>query len=517
MKRVMPIIRLRAANAQARHAAYNWRMTSPSTALYTTAQVRSLDAQAIASLGVCGFQLMQRAATAALQLLRKRWPTAKRVVVVCGPGNNGGDGFLLAALGCRQGLDLQVLALTAESHGDAATARQACIDAGVHPHIAALGDALPAADVYVDALFGSGLRRAPTGVAAQWIGALNATAAPVLALDVPSGLDSDNGAQPGCAVHAAVTVCFIAWKRGLFTHQAVDCCGDLYLDTLQLAAPLYAQAAPDAALLQPHALPPRARSSHKGDNGHVLVVGGDHGFGGAVRLVGEAALRSGAGLVSVATRKVHVGSLLAARPELMPHAVEDPDHMTALLARASVLAVGPGLGQDAWGKALWQAAMDSALPMVLDADGLNLLAKQHRNFRGCAVVLTPHPGEAARLLDTRIAAVQADRFAAVRELARRFGAIVVLKGAGSLIADPQGQVALCPWGNPGMASGGMGDVLGGVIAALMVQGLSPWTAACTGVGLHARAGDLAAANGQRGLLAGDLFEPLRQLANADDC
>jgi ADP-dependent NAD(P)H-hydrate dehydratase / NAD(P)H-hydrate epimerase len=263
-------------------------------------------------------------------------------------------------------------------------------------------------------------------------------------------------------------------------------------------------------------LPMRSRDAHKGCHGHVLAIGGDHGTAGAIRLCGEAALRSGAGLVSVATQPEHLFALNAARPELMAHAVADPSALAPLLARASVLAVGPGLGRGSWGRALWQAALDSRLPRVLDADGLNLLAAAPRCFDGLAAVLTPHPGEAARLLDCDVAAVESDRFAAARALAKRYGGVLVLKGAGSLIADPDGGLAVCPWGNPGMASGGTGDLLTGIIAALLAQGCTAWQAACLGVGLHARAGDLAARDGERGLLASDLLIPLRHLLNGLD-
>jgi len=217
--------------------------------------------------------------------------------------------------------------------------------------------------------------------------------------------------------------------------------------------------------------------------------------------------------VSVATRAEHLVSLNSARPELMAHDVNGPQALEALLPRASVLAVGPGLGQGAWGHALWLTALDAELPLVLDADGLNLLAREPRKL-GLNAVITPHPGEAARLLGCNTAAIAADRFGAVRELARRYHAVAVLKGAGSLIADPDERVAVCPWGNPGMATGGMGDLLTGVIAALLAQGCHAWQAACLGVSLHARAGDLAAQlGGERGLLASDLLGPIRRLLN----
>jgi ADP-dependent NAD(P)H-hydrate dehydratase / NAD(P)H-hydrate epimerase len=371
---------------------------------------------------------------------------------------------------------------------------------------------LPTADVYVDALYGTGLNRAPEPFAASLIERINASAIPVLALDVPSGLNADTGDCPGVAIRAAMTVSFIAAKRGLYTGQAATKVGVLQMDTLGLPDILWQGMPTDASLLDAMHLPPRARDAHKGDSGHVLAIGGDHGTAGAIRLCGEATLRSGAGLVSIATRTENIFALNSARPELMAHGVHGPQELKPLLDRADVLAVGPGLGQGAWGHALWLTAIDGGKPLVLDADGLNLLAREPHRF-SVPAVLTPHPGEAARLLGKTIAEVQLDRFASARALAHRYNAMVVLKGSGSLIAHPDGRLDVCIWGNPGMASGGMGDLLTGVIAALLAQGCSAWDAARIGVGLHARAGDLAARCGERGLLASDLLEPLRTLGN----
>jgi NAD(P)H-hydrate epimerase len=483
--------------------------------LYTVEQVRALDRRAIETLGIPGFELMRRAAAAGLASLRRHWPAARRLAVYCGPGNNGGDGFLLGALALETGLQVSLFALSSVMRGDAALARDAFVHAGgaIQPWN---GDsALPSADVHIVALFGTGLARPPDASAARLIEAVNACGAPILALDVPSGLNADTGQCPGAAIQATVTVSFIAAKRGLYTGRAAAHVGTLELDTLGLPEALWQELMPDAELLVAQAMPPRPRHAHKGDNGHVLAIGGDEGTAGAIRLCSEAALRAGAGLVSVATRRNNLCALNSARPELMAHAVDDAASLAPLLARADVLAVGPGLGQAAWGYALWQAALAADKPLVLDADGLNLLAREPRPLAAPAV-LTPHPGEAARLLQASVRDIEADRYAAVRALAARYEACVVLKGAGSLIADPNGRLAVCPWGNPGMATGGMGDLLTGIIAALLAQGCMPWQAACLGVGLHARAGDAAAEEGERGLLASDLLQPLRRLLNGLD-
>lgn len=483
-----------------------------SRALYTVEQVREIERTALASMGISGHDLMRRAASAALSSLRRHWPQARHICICCGPGNNGGDGFLLGVLAREAGFKVEIVAMGVTLHGDAALAREAWEAGGGQVHLWDAGCRLPVTDVLVDALYGIGLNRAPEPSAAQLIDGMHASGKPVLALDVPSGLDADSGHCPGAVIRADVTVTFMVGKRGLHTGRAADQVGELELASLGVSEGAHAHIHPDARLLLADAMPRRARYANKGFNGHVLVIGGEYGMAGAVRLAGEAALRAGAGLVSVATRAEHLLALNATRPELMVHAVDGALALESLLERATVLALGPGLGQGDWAHALWQSALDADKPLVLDADGLNLLARKPCTFTVPAV-LTPHPGEASRLLGVSIADIERDRFAAVRELARCYAATVVLKGSGSLIADPDGRLDVCPWGNPGMASGGMGDLLTGIIAALLAQGCAAWQAACLGVSLHARAGDLAAENGERGLLASDLLAPLRVLSN----
>ncbi|MEO5559790.1 MAG: NAD(P)H-hydrate dehydratase [Dokdonella sp.] len=489
--------------------------THRKTALYTANQVRGIDQYAIAHLHITGFELMQRAAEAAFALLRERWPLARHVVLLAGAGNNGGDAFLLGTLARQAGFVVDAFALTGESGAEALRARLTFVAAGGRVVDAGEHTEIPAADVCIDGLFGTGLKRPVHGIAARLIEKLNASSLPVLALDLPSGLDADSGSQMCAAVRADATISFVAWKRGQFTADGSDCCGVRTLATLDLPEKAYANFAADAELLDDsigNVLLPRRGNVNKSSFGHVLAMGGDTGMGGAIRLSGEAALRCGAGLVSVATRSANVFALNATRPELMAHGVDDSSALLPLLERASVVAIGPGMGQGAWGHALFEAMLVSGKAGVIDADALNLLAQSPRRLHpGC--VLTPHPGEAARLLGCDIAAIQRDRFAAVREIARRHGATVVLKGAGSLIADPDGRVHVCPWGNPGMASGGMGDLLTGVIAALLAQGLSAGDAARLGVALHARAGDCAAGAAPRGLIASDLLPPLHKLVN----
>lgn len=487
-------------------------------ALYSAAQVRLLDAQAIERFAIPAATLMERAGQAAFELLRRRWPDVRRVVVLAGTGNNAGDGFVVARLADAAGLEVSVLQLgdRARLRGDAAAnaARWAELGGDWREYERIPDDA----GLVVDAIFGTGLERPVGGQWAAAIEALNARRTPCLAIDVPSGLHADTGVVMGCAVHAEATISFIGLKQGLFTADGPDCAGEVVFDALGVPAAVYAGTIAGARRIdwdkQVRLLGPRRRNVHKGHFGHVLVLGGNHGMGGAGRLAAEAALRVGAGLVSLATRERHLAPVLAARPELMVHAVEDPQQALPLLRQAGVLAIGPGLGSDAWARGLWDLALAAGRPMVVDADALRLLAAS--GLRRDDWVITPHPGEAASLLGVCNAEVQADRFAAVAQLQRRFGGCAVLKGCGSLVAcEGAAPPAVCSEGNPGMASGGMGDVLTGVVAGLLAQGLGLRDAAECGVCLHAAAGDAAArAGGERGMLATDLMEPLRRLANA---
>jgi NAD(P)H-hydrate epimerase len=486
--------------------------------LYRPDQVRAMDAHAIAALGVGAYDLMERAGVAAWHLLRQRWPQARRIGVACGPGNNGGDGYVLARLAQQAGCHVEVVIVP-----DGGPRAHAAVQAAEEWRLARgrttyFDGNLPTMDLWVDALYGIGLTRAPEGMTRAIIERINGARVPVLALDVPSGVDADRGSAPGAAIRATVTLCFVAAKRGLHTGQARDHAGEVQLDLLGIPPETFADFAPAALRYGPaqlaDGLAPRHANAHKGEHGHVLCVGGEVGMGGAVRLCAEAALRTGVGLASVATRGAGVAALLAVRPEAMTHAVEDGAALRPLAERADILAVGPGLGQGAWGHELFEAAIASGKPLILDADALNLLAAAPRPLPGA--ILTPHPGEAARLLGVDTAKVQADRFGAVEALAARYACVVVLKGAGTLVAAVDRTTAVIAAGNPGMATGGMGDVLTGVIAALYAQRFAPFDAAVHGALLHGAAGDAAAkVDGERGLLPSDLFRHLRRLANPE--
>lgn len=493
-------------------------------ALYTAEQTRQLDQLAIDS-GIVGIQLMKRAGRAAFEQLLKHFPEPSSITVYCGAGNNAGDGYVIAALAAQRRIPVRLIAVgdPQKLSGEAAEARDYAFQEGVEAE--ALADVLkkpPTEGVIVDALLGTGISGEVRPAYAEAIEQINQAGLPVLAVDIPSGLEADTGAILGSAVRAALTVTFIGVKQGLLSGRGPALCGELIFAGLGVPESVYAQVPSEcrrfvlAEALS--ALPSRAEDAHKGDFGHVMIIGGDTGYGGAAIMAAEAAARTGAGLVSLATRPEHVAPALTRRPELMVCGVTSGQELEPWLARPTVLVVGPGLGQSPWSEQMLQQALQSGLPVVLDADALNLLAA-HRPAVAEARnnwILTPHPGEAARLLQSGTAEVQRDRFAAVATLQQRYGGAVILKGAGSLMRSVEGPTELINAGNPGMASGGMGDVLSGILGGLLAQGLSVTQAAVLGAGLHAEAADLAVGDwGERSLLATDLVPALCQLLQAE--
>ncbi len=476
--------------------------------------MRELDRRAMALPGMGGGRLMERAGAALLAALSEGFPRARTLGVLCGPGNNGGDGFVLARLAADAGWTVTLHA--GEPGGrpdsDGARARRAWTDSGgqIHPFHAFSPDR---AEVWADCLFGIGLGRPLEPPYAPLIEHLNRSGVPVVAADVPSGIDVDTGSVHGIAARARFTVTMIANKFGLCTGEAVNHVGEVRVAALDLPESIY-QGVPCLAnrvtpAQVPSAIPPRRPGAHKGDCGHLLVVGGAPGYSGAARLTAAAALRAGAGRVTLVTHPDHAAFANLDRPELMVRPVKAARDLEVPLAGADAVAVGPGFGQEAWARALWPAVADWRGPLVVDADALNLLARAPR--RRDDWILTPHPGEAGRLLGRQAAAVNADRLGTVQHLQERYGGAVLLKGAGTLVASGSGQIPACiVGGHPGMATAGMGDVLTGIIAALRAQGLEAGNAAVTGAAWHVAAANLAAqrVGNQRGILAGDVIDAL---------
>lgn len=451
--------------------------------LYTADQVRQLDRLAIAGVadhpGIDGFELMGRAADAVFSRLLQHYPQLNHgasLQVFCGAGNNGGDGYLVAALASERNIPVSVTALKNpdELTGDARKAFEHCTIKGVSS-VLWRDDSAVTGEILVDAMLGTGLNGEVRGDYKQAIEALNGSGSPVVAVDIPSGLCADTGAVLGAAVQAELTVTFIGTKQGLLTGEGPQLCGTLHFTDLDVPAVAYNSLKPSSIRLDESTLrsllAPRKRTAHKGNYGHVLIVGGNHGMPGAVIMAAEAAINCGAGKVTVATRAEHLLALAIRRPEVMAAGVNSRTELQFLLHDKTVIVAGPGIGTDPWAFDLVDEALNADVPIVLDADALNLLSghPQLRRTRKFPMILTPHPGEAARLLQTDTGSVQKDRFTTVASLSETYNACVVLKGAGSLIRHEQ-QTSLCSAGNPGMAVAGMGDVLSGVIGALLAQG-----------------------------------------------
>ncbi|WP_058533315.1 bifunctional ADP-dependent NAD(P)H-hydrate dehydratase/NAD(P)H-hydrate epimerase [Legionella saoudiensis] len=491
-------------------------MIKPENALYRCEHIRACEQQATSLYHLDENELMARAGAEAFAYIQKLYPQVKHLAVFCGSGNNAGDGYVVARLAHEYGLTVtiyQAKALADLPHAAQYAALMA-IDAGVEcqPVDEPLDSEV---ELIVDALLGIGLQGPVHGLIASAINQINDSGIPVVSLDIPSGLNANTGCVENLCVKAATTLTFIALKAGLYTADAPDYCGDIYCCPIQLEACLVKQPLA-ASLLGPTniglPLMPRKKNSHKGDYGHVLVIGGGPGMPGAISLAAKAAMRTGAGSVSIATIPEHAKGALALIPEAMVWGISSASELQPLLARASVCVIGPGLGDSDWAVSLFLAAITSQLPMVIDASALRLLAEHPQLDDNW--ILTPHPGEAAALLSCSTAQVQQDRYQAAANIQKQYGGVVVLKGAGSIIQAPEQKTFVCPKGNPAMASAGMGDVLSGIIAGLCAQGLSLSEAARCGVYAHALAGDkVAYAQGGVGLLASDLFDVLPYVLN----
>ena len=459
--------------------------------------------------------MMQRAGHAALLVLKKCWPQARYLTVLCGPGNNGGDGYALAYLAHRLGLHVLIQQVGSTEHlSDAAKAALAFCQKE-HVHIEPFEGEVKRADILVDALLGIGLQGIVNPEFTDVITKVNATKLPVLALDIPSGVNADTASYENIAIRASVTATFVGLKPGLLTGVGLAMSGKVYVDTLQLPEEAFQAVQASAKTLSfktySSILEKRALNAYKHNFGHLLVVGGNLGFDGAVRMAAEAALHVGVGLVSVATHPYHAASVNCHFPEIMSHPLAKPKQLYALLEKATAVVLGPGLGEDAWGKALFKIVMSANKPTLIDADGLNFLVKEKLKIKQGAWVLTPHSGEAGRLLQCSSAQVEANRITAVKALHKRYGGVSILKGAGSLLLADDLPLQVLTDGNPGMASAGTGDVLSGVIGALLAQGLSLKDASMKGLCLHSHAADIAAEEGEHGLLATDILAVLKQL------
>ena len=501
---------------------------------YTTQTSQHINQYAIQTLGIPSLLLMKQAGFFAFQTLQRllKLPTqvypplkttqtssVKTLTLLCGTGNNGGDGFIVAQLAKLAGHTVHVCLLGDSDNlkSDTLTAYQEMQAIGIttKPFQETL---LHQSDYVVDAIFGIGLNRSITGDTHTIIEQVNQSQTPVLALDIPSGLHANTGTILGNAIQAEHTCTFITQKIGLYSYQGTNVSGCIHYSPLFLES-LLAPPHPDfPPIAQNHSLnhwlqklPPLLTTHHKGLAGTVCLVGGNHNMMGAIQLAAQASLNSGSGLVKIITQPQHTLPITQAQPETQCY---DASQLTEQLQYANAVAIGPGLGRDKWAQKCYQTVLQSDLPKVLDADALNLLAQSPPSQTEAHTpqwILTPHPKEAAILLNSTTQIVQNDRIHAIKALHTLYGGVIVLKGNGTLIFDGKNlEIGLA--GNAGMAVGGMGDTLTGLIASFIAQGLSLWNSANLGVSLHAHAGDqLAQQKSQRGVIPSELALIVAQL------
>lgn len=497
--------------------------------------MQQLDRQTIEDYGIAGLELMERAGAQVAEIIKSRFGSAGggSALILAGTGNNGGDGFVVARLLAEAGWQVTLL-LFAESaalRGDAKTNYNRIPSSVTQSHFQKLThdearNLLFASTVILDALFGTGLTKALSGIYADAVRLINSCGRPVVAVDIPSGVDATSGKIPGEAVRADITVTFATAKIGHFTYPGVEHVGELLVTDIGIPAELLDKAPFVEIIDETYAarlLQPRRKTAYKGSCGHCLVIAGSCGKSGAAVMASSSAIRSGAGLVTLAVPASIHAVVEVKTTEVMTVPLPGTpcgslsaaslDKVAAQLAGKDVVAVGPGLGVHAETVAVVRAIIRTAkVPLVLDADALNALAGDLdalRNSSSPAMLLTPHPGEMARLCLTTTANIESDRIEAARSFAAANNSYLLLKGARTVIAAPDGRLAINSSGNPGMASGGMGDVLTGVIASLLGQGYEPFAACCLGAFCHGLAGDMAAAEkGEMGLIASDVQEML---------
>jgi len=497
------------------------------------------------------YQLMQRAGEVLWQSYQQYFSQYKNILVVVGPGNNGGDGyeFALHALADPKikisvrfvSENTEVKSWINKSRGDSKIALQQMLSQYNNLQCFTAADLINK-ELIIDGILGTGIKPSARKIFNEVIRCINQSQLPVLAIDTPSGLNADDGVEIGVAIKAHTTVSFIALKPGQVTAAGKSCCGELFLHNLGLSEQQQAMSqarylTPLNSLLALREITHRQSNSHKGEFGRTVIIGGNRGLGGASILAAEAACRIGSGSVVLITHPENVTSALSRRPEVMVYGFATGDekskqqqHLRHLLEGASAVVIGPGLGNDAWAKFLLEFTLqwslenetENAIPdalqknknIVVDADGLRLAKKLNYNLQHC--IITPHPGEAAFLLDIAVAEIQQKRYFWAEKLSQTIAKVVILKGAGSICVTAKTGITVCPYGNAGMASAGMGDVLAGVVGGLLAQRLAPADAAESGMLLHSLAADRASHGEPVGLLASDLFPELKFLMNHSD-
>jgi hydroxyethylthiazole kinase-like uncharacterized protein yjeF len=502
--------------------------------LYTASETRKIDSLAIKEENISGYSLMQSAAEFSLDVIVREFPEVKDLVVFCSKGKNSGDGFLLGVYGQEFGLNVTVVmcspitdlkGVTKKAYDELKSSKVKTIQARSIKNLK-----LSKETVIVDALVGTGLKGNLRRNIRDSVLTINKLGIkyPVVSLDVPSGVNSDTGDVADVCVFADITTTFVARKRGCFTSIGKKVSGDIQYSDLDIPKKVFSKIPSTCSVIDFEDLVDRVifreQDAHKGNFGHAIVIAGDRGLGGAGILASKAIVYSGTGLTTLATRPEHVSASLVSCPEVMVKGVSSGQDVEEYLLKPNVIAIGPGLGQTAWSEQMVQRVFMEAesrdVPVIMDADALNLLAKLRlSNKLPKQLILTPHPGEAATLLNTTVDNVESDRFGAAQKIHKKFNATVVLKGAGTIIIHNDGSLrkwGICSSGNPGMAAGGMGDALTGIIAGILAQGLSIRDAVEAGVDLHAKSADLMSHEvGEAGLTPTDVIEGLRLLLKYD--
>lgn len=480
-----------------------------SAALYQNLQIRQLEKIATEQFGMTEIALMRQAGDSVWHTIKQDYPKAQRILIICGKGNNAGDGFIVAKQAITAGLNISVwLVIKPDRLSNSAKLAYQQIQSLAINFL----DSQPNSDDFdliIDGLLGIGLIGDVRECYQPIINWINAAKLPVVAIDVPSGLSADTGMPQGVAVKADITVTMLGLKLGLFTGEGKTYAGKITLANIALPAQIYALVKPVAQLLPGQAvLPRREPHQHKGEFGHVLLIAGGEGMPGAALLAARAAFTVGAGLVTVITHPSNVSPLIDAQPEVMCHDGAQLDSVTDLVNKASVVLLGPGLGQQPWVDAMIEGLVDSQKPLVIDADGLQYV----KRFPTPQKILTPHPGEAGQLLGLSATDIQANRLDAIHQIAQQYHAKVILKGSGTLLLDEADTVLVNQTGNALLATAGSGDVLAGMIAGLIAQGQALGDAMKTAVILHGQAADLALTkDGEIGFTASSLFDYIKQV------
>lgn len=483
--------------------------------VYSVDQVKKIDERITKKFNISEFKLMQKAGNFAFEKILEHFPDMQSITVICGMGNNGGDGYVVAGCAARKGFDVSCLEFgDLEDQSDTAKqAKEFALSCGVSP-FEYNETRIPEDTIIVDALLGIGLTGTVKGGIEEVIEEINSRDNPVVSLDVPSGLDADDGEVLGIAVKADLTVTFIANKKGLYLHDAKDHCGIIEFGDLGVPKEAFEGFTPEYRLMNLSLIKEihekhHPYDAHKGFFGHLLIIGGDCGMGGAAIMAAQAALRVGVGKVTLATRAEHITPMLARQPEIMVQAIESAEDI--YLDDKTAIVIGPGLGE--WADVLCPEILKSDLPKIIDADALNWLG-EHNKTKLEDAILTPHPGEASNLLHWSTWEVQEDRKAALKSILKLYKQITLLKGHASLMIDLDEKIYLCPYGNSGMAVPGMGDILSGMIGGIVAQGFELNESLQCAVALHALAADeVVSKQGKIGLCATDILSQIRKILN----